>query len=60
VLVPDFGNDRIQIFTIKGDFITSRGMSGTEPGQFNGPIGVAFDSARNVFVTDSGSAYILK
>jgi len=31
------------------------GTSGTEPGQFSGPAGVAFDSSGNVYVTDSGN-----
>lgn len=30
-------------------------MNGTEPGQFSGPAGVAFDSSGYVYVTDSGN-----
>ena len=58
--VPDFGNNRIQIFSKDGDFITSWGAAGSGPGQFDGPAVVAFDSEDNVYVTDSGNHRVQK
>jgi tripartite motif-containing protein 71 len=50
--VTDSGNDRIQKFSSTGHFITKWGYSGSGNGQFNGPGGVATDSAGSVYVTD--------
>ena len=56
------GNDRIQIFTTDGEFITSWGASvvRTGLGEFDGPAVVAFDSNGNVDVTDSGNQRVQK
>ena len=58
--VPDYGNNRIQIFSKDGDFIASWGAAGSSPGQFDGPAVVAFDAQRNVYVTDSGNHRVQK
>jgi DNA-binding beta-propeller fold protein YncE len=53
VFVTDYGNDRVQKFDSDGNFLTMWGRSGTEMGQLFRPIGIAVDSERNVYVTDS-------
>jgi DNA-binding beta-propeller fold protein YncE len=60
IFVPDHGNDRVQIFSPNGEFITLWGSSGTGPGQFDGPAVVAFDTDGNVYVTDSGNQRVQK
>lgn len=51
VWVADFGNNRIQEFNEKGEYVKQFGASGTEAGRFEGPLNVAF-SGGNVYVTD--------
>jgi DNA-binding beta-propeller fold protein YncE len=59
VYVADYGNNRIQKFTNTGAFVTKWPScagggcpGGPEPGQLNGPTGVAVDSSGNVYVVD--------
>jgi len=51
VYVTDDSN-RIQKFTIDGQFVTKWGSTGTGPGQFNGSWGIAVDFQGNVYVSD--------
>ena len=60
IFAPDYGNNRIQIFSKDGDFIASWGAAGSSPGQFDGPAVVAFDAQGNVYVTDSGNHRVQK
>jgi DNA-binding beta-propeller fold protein YncE len=41
--VTDTGNKRIQAFDANGQFVRAFGTAGTEPGQFNEPVGLAID-----------------
>lgn len=63
LFVADSGNDRIQKFTLDGDFITSWSRFTDGSGQerrFDWPSGVAADSAGNVYVTDSYHHRVVK
>lgn len=43
ILVADYDNNRIQIFTSTGVFISKFGKSGTGIGQLSGPSGIGVD-----------------
>lgn len=61
IYVTDRGNDRIQIFTSDGTFITAIGSQGGEDGQFNRPEGVGVDPYSNtglVYVAATGNSRI--
>jgi hypothetical protein len=68
VYVADTGNDTIRKVTPCGVVTTLAGLAGTEgsadgtgsAAQFNGPEGVAVDSAGNVYVVDTGNDTIRK
>jgi YD repeat-containing protein len=51
VWVADYGNNRIQEFNEKGEWLQKVGSTGKEPGQFEGPLNIAV-SAGNLYVTD--------
>ena len=50
----------IQKFKADGTFISKFGGPGIDDGQFSGALGVAVDSADNVYVTDSGNNRVQK
>ncbi len=52
ILVADSGNNRIQAFDRQGNFIAAYGNTGSEPGQFHAPQGLAVDDSGNVIVAD--------
>ncbi len=52
IIVADAGNNRIQIFDGKGQFVLAFGSSGKEDGQFNRPSNVTIDDRDNIIVTD--------
>jgi tripartite motif-containing protein 71 len=49
------GNDQIQKFSPSGELLATWGGTGTGPGQFSNPTGLAADSKGNLFVVDSGN-----
>ena len=51
VYVSDLGNKRVQKFSSSGQYITHWGKSGTQPGEFHYPSGIAV-SKDSVFVAD--------
>ena len=53
-------NDRIQKFSPTGTPLARWGTLGTEPGQFNGPVGIAIDPQGNIFVAEAGNHRIQK
>lgn len=55
ILVADSGNDRIQAFDSTGRFISAYGTSGSGPGQFRDPQGLAVDDLGRVIVVDRGN-----
>jgi DNA-binding beta-propeller fold protein YncE len=54
VWVGDSGNDRVDEFSEKGEYIGSFGVEGSGEGQFKGPDGIAF-SGEDAYVVDSGN-----
>ncbi len=65
IWVADTGNDRVEIFangacTTKNGYITQFGSKGSGAGEFNEPIGVAFDPSGDIYVVDSGNDRVQK
>jgi len=53
-------NNYLHQFTPEGRFICRIGGAGAEPGQFNLPHGLAFDSKHNLYVADARNSRIQK
>jgi RHS repeat-associated protein len=60
IWVADTGNNRIQKFNPKGEFLFKFGTLGSAAGQLKGPKGIAFDPSGNILVVDSGNNRIQK
>jgi streptogramin lyase len=58
IYVTDTGNERVQVFTRDGGFITAWGGYGSEPEQLIEPVGIAVGPDGLVYVADSGNARI--
>jgi beta-lactam-binding protein with PASTA domain len=60
ILVTDWGNNRVQIFSSTGVYLGQFGTQGAGNGQFGfGPVGIAIDSAtRNIVVMDRGNSRV--
>lgn len=58
VVVADAGNNRIQVFTSSGQFITEFGSLGSELGQMNLPGRLTFGPGGVLYVTDIGNIRI--
>lgn len=52
VWVTDTGNDRIQVFTLDGQFVRTIGSSGSGPGQFDEPVGIDIGPDGAIYVAD--------
>lgn len=52
VLVADTNNNRIQKFTAEGNFLSSFGSTGDEPGKFREPSSIAVDNKGSIYVAD--------
>ena len=55
VIVADSRNDRIQVFTSSGVFITKFGSKGTGPGEFDRPSGICISPEGLIIVVDFGN-----
>lgn len=53
-------NDRVQCFTPDSKYLMGVGASGSAPGEFSMPHGMAFDSQGHLFVCDAGNQRIQK
>jgi len=53
--VADVGNNRLEEFNEKGEFLKALGSLGTGNGQFTRPKSIAFDAKGNIWVADSGN-----
>ena len=51
VWLADYGNNRVQEFNEKGEFVRKFGVLGSGEGQFNGPLNIAL-SGGNLYVVD--------
>ncbi|HEX5591771.1 MAG TPA: 6-bladed beta-propeller [Solirubrobacterales bacterium] len=60
VVVPDEGNNRVQVFNAKGEFVSAFGSFGSGNGQFNQPRGATVDSKGNIWVIDTGNNRVEK
>jgi DNA-binding beta-propeller fold protein YncE len=58
--VADTGNNRVQEFNSKGEYLTQIGEYGYANNQLRSPIDVATDSKGNIWVIDSGNARVKK
>jgi DNA-binding beta-propeller fold protein YncE len=55
IIVSDFGNHRVQVFTAEGTYLRTIGKEGKNPGEFRCPVGLALDKYDNLYVTDMGN-----
>jgi YD repeat-containing protein len=53
--VADQGNNRIEQFNEKGEWVKTVGSAGTGNGQFKEPKGIAVDAKKNIWVADAGN-----
>lgn len=53
-------SDRIHVFNTEGKFLYRFGITGSEPGDFDKPHGMAMDSRGHFYVTDAGNQRIQK
>lgn len=60
IYVVDTGNNRVQKFDSKGNFLLQWGGSGTENGQFKNPQAIAIDANGYLYVADAGNDRIQK
>ncbi|MCA9823974.1 MAG: TIGR03663 family protein [Dehalococcoidia bacterium] len=58
--VTDTGHDRVVVYTMDGEFVMSIGTSGSGPGQFDEPVGLAIDSTGVVYVADMYNARVVR
>ena len=60
ILVTDWGNNRVQIFSSAGVYLGQFGTQGAGNGQFGyGPVGIAVDpDTRNIVVMDRGNSRV--
>lgn len=54
IYVTDFGNSRVKVFSMTGEFLRSVGSYGRAMGQFVRPKGIAVDQDLNLYVVDAG------
>lgn len=58
LLVTDTGNHRLQLFDREGNFQQTIGQQGTQPGQFNEPVGLGSGPDNSILVADTWNARI--
>jgi sugar lactone lactonase YvrE len=51
--VTEIGNDRVQEFNTKGEYLAKFGAEGTGSGQFSEPAGIAIATNGNIWVSDA-------
>jgi len=57
---PNYGRHNVSIWDTTGTYWYRWGGLGSGPGQFNGPIGIAFDNSGGIFVTDGDNQRVQK
>ena len=59
IYVVDNGNNRVQVFTPDGGFISAFGEFGNGEGQFNRPVGITIDSRKDMlYISERGNKRI--
>ena len=58
LLITDTGNHRLQIMDRDGNFLDSVGQFGSQPGQFNEPVGLARGPEGSVYLADTWNGRI--
>ncbi|MGE5700872.1 MAG: SMP-30/gluconolactonase/LRE family protein [Arthrospira platensis] len=58
VYVVESGNNRVQEFNEKNEYVLQFGTAGTGTGQFKGPKGIALTASGNVVVADEGNSRV--
>ncbi|XP_023681954.1 tripartite motif-containing protein 3-like isoform X2 [Paramormyrops kingsleyae] len=58
IVVTDFHNHSVKVFSADGEFLFKFGSHGEGNGQFNAPTGVAVDGNGNIIVADWGNSRI--
>ncbi len=54
IYVTDFGDSKVKMFNMKGEYITALGSYGAGLAQFVRPKGIAVDKEENLYVVDAG------
>lgn len=54
IYITDFGDSKVKIFNLKGEYITALGSYGAGLAQFVRPKGIAVDKEENIYVVDAG------
>jgi DNA-binding beta-propeller fold protein YncE len=60
LVVPDEGNDRVEVFNEAGEYLSQFGSFGTGNGQFNQPRGAAVNSNGETWIVDTGNNRVEK
>jgi len=60
IWISNTGNNRIEEFNEKGEYVGQIGKEGTGNGEFKLPKGIAIDSEDNIWVVDSGNNRVQK
>jgi DNA-binding beta-propeller fold protein YncE len=60
LVVPDEGNNRVEVFNEEGKYLSQFGAKGGENGQFTQPRGAAVDASGNVWIVDTGNNRVQK
>jgi len=55
IYVTEFNNNRVQVFDSEGFPLFMFGSSGSGPGQFDFPLGIAVDNMKNIYVADASN-----
>ncbi|XP_074517918.1 tripartite motif-containing protein 2 isoform X1 [Halichoeres trimaculatus] len=58
IIITDFHNHSVKVFTPEGELVLKFGSNGEGNGQFNAPTGVAVDNNGNIIVADWGNSRI--
>ena len=52
--------EKVELFSPDGTYMTSVGANGDKPGEFEKPVGAAFDAEENIFIADAKNGRLLK
>ena len=55
IYVPDFVNNRVQVFDLDGNFVEKWGSAGNKPGQFVNPTVITLDADGNLWIGEASN-----